>query len=96
MNKTPKSKCLVCRLVHQMDEVRKHPNQAGVWGVQNKLDKIREYGEFEHWCEEHLASYRDVTYIVEHWMCLVEKRLHAGKKPANTVRRKVVMSGMKY
>ena len=71
----PRSKCLVCRLVNQMDEVRKHPNGAGLRGITGKLAQIREYTDMEHWCPEHTINYRDVSYLVEHWANRLERQL---------------------
>ena len=73
----PRCKCLICRLVNQMDEVRKHPNCAGLRGVTSKLAQIREYTDMEQWCAEHTANYRDVTYMVEHWANRLEQQLNA-------------------
>lgn len=71
----PRSKCLLCRLVNQMDEVRKHPNCAGLRGIANKLAQIREYTDMEQWCPEHTKNYRDVTYLVEHWFLRLMRQL---------------------
>lgn len=72
----PRAKCLVCRLVNQMDEVRKHPNRAGLRGVASKLAQIREYTDMESWCPEHTKNYRDVSYLVEHWANRLERQLN--------------------
>lgn len=77
----PRSKCLVCRLINQMDEVRKHPNGAGLRSITGKLAQIREYTDMDHWCPEHTGNYRDVTYMVEHWTNRLEWRLEE-RKPA--------------
>lgn len=70
-----KNKCLVCRLVNQMDEVRKHPNGAGLRGITSKLAQIREYTDMDQWCGEHTKNYRDVTYMVEHWSLRLMRQL---------------------
>ena len=73
----PRVKCPVCRLVHQMDEVRKHPNGAGLRGITGKLTQIRKYTDMENWCAEHTVNYRDVTYMVEHWSLKLLRQLES-------------------
>jgi hypothetical protein len=64
-----------------MDEVRKHPNAAGLRGITGKLCDIREYTDMDKWCAEHIKNYRDVSCLVEHWAKKLTWQLEE-RKPA--------------
>jgi hypothetical protein len=64
-----------------MDEVRKHPNGAGLRGITSKLTQIREYTDMDKWCAEHTKNCRDVSCLVEHWAKKLTWQLEE-RKPA--------------
>lgn len=68
----PRPKCQICRLVHLMDETRRHPSGTNLAFVRTKLESIRTCDGYENWCDEHRINYKVVATTVEHWADRIE------------------------